>query len=145
MKIEYCSDAYIIYLNKYNVINLDFSNTKVLESDLKKLLLRLKKYYSIDIKGYYNITLYIDKYYGAVLKLVEDNNYYDYFDDSIAVRMKKIKTKFRYEVDDISYVMDCMDKLKVTSCGDKIHLEINDNLNISDYLRLLEMSNIIYN
>ena len=46
MKIDFKNGNYIIYLNKYNVINMDFNNTKVLENDLKDLLLRLKKYYA---------------------------------------------------------------------------------------------------
>ena len=102
MKIDFMDNTCIVYLNKYNIIDMDFSNTKVLERDLKSLLLRLKKYYKIDIKGYYNITVYIDEYYGAVLKIEEDNDYYDYFDDTIAIRMKKVKSNFLYEVDDIS-------------------------------------------
>lgn len=31
MKIDFINNAYIVYLNKYNIIDMDFSNTKVLE------------------------------------------------------------------------------------------------------------------
>lgn len=144
MKVDFKNGNYIIYLNKYNVINMDFSNTKVLENDMKNLLLRLKKYYKIDIQGYYNITIYIDDYYGAVLKIEEDNDYYDYFDDTVALRLKKVKTKFLYEIDDISYVYNYQDKVKINKNKGKIYIEILNCLENKDYLKLLEVSNIIY-
>ena len=144
MKIEFKDGNYIVYLNTYNIINMDFNNTKVLENDLKRLLLRLKKYYKIDIQGYYNITIYMDDYYGAILKIEEDNDYYDYFDDSIAIRMKKVKSKFLYEIDDISYIDDYIDKFKISIKDNKIYLTINNGLNEYEYLNLLEISNIVY-
>ena len=144
MKIDFIDNTYIVYLNKYNVINMDFSNTKVLERDLKSLLLRLKKHYKIDIKGYYNIIVYMDDYYGAVLKIEEDNDYYDYFDDSIAIRMKKNKSIFLYEVDDLSYIYDYINKFRIKYNDNKVYLIINNELNEYEYLNLLEVSNIIY-
>ena len=144
MKIDFIDNNYIVYLNKYNIIDMDFSNTKLLEKDLKSLLLRLKTYYKIDIKGYYNITVYIDEYYGAVLKIEEDNDYYDYFDDTIAIRMKKVKSSFLYEVDDVSYIDNYVDKFKISFSDNKIYLTINNQLNVREYLNLLEISNIIY-
>lgn len=144
MKIDFIDNTYIVYLNKYNTIDMDFSNTKVLEMDLKSLLLRLKKYYKIDIKGYYNITVYIDEYYGAVLKIEEDNDYYDYFDDTITIRMKKVKSRFLYEVDDISYIDNYIDKFTINIIDDRIYLTVNNKLNEYEYLKLLEISNIIY-
>jgi len=143
MKIDFMDNTCIVYLNKYNIIDMDFSNTKVLERDLKSLLLRLKKYYKIDIKGYYNITVYIDEYYGAVLKIEEDNEYYDYFDDTI-IRMKKVKSNFLYEVDDISYIDNYINKFKISINDNKIYLAINNELNENEYLNLLEISNIVY-
>ena len=144
MKIDFIDNTYIVYLNKYNTIDMDFSNTKALERDLKSLLLRLKKHYKIDIKGYYNIIVYLDKYYGAVLKIEEDNDYYDYFDDTITVRMKKVKSKFLYEVDDISYIDNYIDKFKINNRDNKIYLTIINELNSYEYLNLLETSRIIY-
>ena len=136
-------NTYVVYLNKYSIIDIDFSNTKALERDLKSLLRRLKKHYKIDIKGYYNITVYIDEYYGAVLKIEEDNEYYDYFDDTI-IRMKKVKSNFLYEVDDISYIDNYINKFKISINDNKIYLAINNELNENEYLNLLEISNIVY-
>lgn len=144
MKIDFKDNNYIIYLNKYNIMNMDFNNTKVLEKNLKSLLLRLKKCYKIDIHGYYNITIYIDNYYGAILKIEEDKEYYDCFDDTVALRLKKIKTNFLYEIDDISYVYNFIDKVKINTNKDKIYIKILKCLENKEYLNLLEVSNIIY-
>ena len=142
MKIAFKGNNYIIYLNKFNIINIDFNNTKILEKDLKKLLLRLKQYYKINIQGYYNITIYVDDYYGAILK-VEEDDYYDYFNDT-ALRLKKIKKSFLYEVDDISYVDNYIEKFKITNMNNKILLSIVKDLNENEYLELIEISKIKY-
>lgn len=142
MKIEFINNNYVVYLNKYNTINLDFSNTRILENDLKKILLRLKKYYKLDIKGSYNVIIYIDDYYGVVLEICEDDNYYEYFSDGVSLRLKKIKTKFKYQVEDISNIS--IDRFKIDSNDDNIYLEIIDYLGEREYLELLEYSKIVY-
>ena len=86
----------------------------------------------------------MDKYYGAVLKIEENNDYYDYFDDSIKVRMKKVKSKFLYEIDDISYIETYIDKFEISIDNNKVYLTIDNELNEYEYLKLLEVSNIIY-
>lgn len=142
MKIDFINNTYIVYLNKYNIINFDFNNTSILEDNLRNLLMRLKKYYKLDIRGYYNIVIYIDDYYGVILEISEDDNYYDYFSDTVSLRMKKNKTRFKYEVEDISYIS--IDKFKISNRKDKIYLEIIDDLSEKEYLELIEISKIIY-
>lgn len=142
MKIDFMNNTYIVYLNKYNIINFDFNNTKILEDNIRNLLIRLKKYYKLDIKGCYNIVIYIDESYGVILEVSEDDNYYDYFSDTVSLRMKKIKTSFKYEVEDISDFTT--DKFKIIINNRKMYLEIIDSLSEDEYLRLLEMSKIVY-
>lgn len=142
MKIDFMNNTYIVYLNKYNIINFDFNNTKILEDNIRNLLIRLKKYYKLDIKGCYNIVIYIDESYGVILEVSEDDNYYDYFSDTVSLRMKKIKTSFKYEVEDISDFTT--DKFKIIINNRKMYLEIIDSLCEDEYLRLLEMSKIVY-
>lgn len=142
MKIDFINNTYIVYLNKYNIIDFDFNNTNILEDNLRNLLMRLKKYYKLDIRGYYNIDIYIDNYYGVILEISEDENYYDYFSDTVSIRMKKNKTIFKYEVEDTSYIS--IDKFKISNIKDKICLEIIDTLDEKEYLELMEASKIIY-
>ena len=33
MKIDFMDNTYVVYLNKYSIIDIDFSNTKALERD----------------------------------------------------------------------------------------------------------------
>lgn len=142
MKIDFINNTYIVYLNKYNIIDFDFNNTNILEDNLRNLLMRLKKYYKLDIRGYYNIDIYIDESYGVILEVSEDENYYDYFSDTVSIRMKKNKTIFKYEVEDTSYIS--IDKFKISNIKDKICLEIIDTLDEKEYLELMEASKIIY-
>lgn len=146
MKVELISNGYIIYLNQFNLINIDFKNMDILEDNFKNLLKKLNTYYHIDINGYYSINVYIDKYYGAILQIEkEDIGYYDYFDnDTIAMRIKKIETSFLYEVDDILFVNDFFNKFKLITKNNHIYLEIVDDLSYKEYLLLTEMSRIIY-
>lgn len=146
MKVELISNGYIIYLNQFNLINIDFNAMDILEDNFKKLIKKLNTYYHIDINGYYNINVYLDKYYGAILQMEkEDIGYYDYFDnDTIAMRIKKIETSFLYEVDDTLFAKNFFNKFKLITKNNHIYLKIIDDLSYKEYLLLTEMSKIIY-
>ena len=59
-----------VFLGKEN-FNLDCKDE--LEDYLKKFFNRLKEYYDIEVKGFYDIDIYIDKNYGAVLDINRDD------------------------------------------------------------------------
>lgn len=144
MKIEVIDDNYIVYLNKFNIFRLDFKNVNSLESNIKKLLKKLECFYHIDIKGYYNINVYVDKYYGYVFKIKKENDYYNYFDlETVAVKIKKINTNFLYKVDD-PFIFDDLNKFKFIKIKDNFYLKVIKKLSYKEYLTLLEFSKIIY-
>lgn len=146
MKVEVISNGYIIYLNQFNLIDIDFKNMDILEDSFKKLLKKLNNYYHIDINGYYNINVYLDKYYGAILQIEKESlDYYDYFEsDTIAMRIKKIDVDFLYEVEDFLFAKDFFDKFKLITKNNHIYLKIIDDLSYKEYLLLTEMSKIVY-
>lgn len=146
MKVEVISNGYIIYLNQFNLIDIDFKNMDILEDSFKKLLKKLNNYYHIDINGYYNINVYIDSYYGAILQIEKESlDYYDYFEsDTIAMRIKKIDADFLYEVEDFLFAKDFLNKLKLITKNNHMYLKIIDDLSYKEYLLLTEMSRIIY-
>lgn len=146
MKVEVISNGYIIYLNQFNLIDIDFKNMDILEDSFKKLLKKLNNYYHIDINGYYNINVYLDKYYGAILQIEKESlDYYDYFEsDTIAMRIKKIDVDFLYEVEDFLFAKDFFDKFKLITKNNHIYLKIIDGLSYKEYLLLTEMSKIVY-
>lgn len=146
MKVEVISNGYIIYLNQFNLIDIDFKNMDILEDSFKKLLKKLNNYYHIDINGYYNINVYIDSYYGAILQIEKESlDYYDYFEsDTIAMRIKKIDVDFLYEVEDFLFAKDFLNKFKLITKNNHIYLKIIDDLSYKEYLLLTEMSKIVY-
>ena len=70
MSIKFISDLiFDIYIKKCFIDNIDFSIKEDIEKYLKKLFKTLSKKYNLKIEGFYNITVYIDKYYGIILHL----------------------------------------------------------------------------
>jgi len=101
-------DNIIVFLNKFNIKNIDFDSKENIEKNFRNIFLRLKHIYNLNIKGYYNINIYTDKFYGAVLEIEhEDIEYFDYFDNKVDMRVNVVSdSKFLYKIKDIF----CLDK-----------------------------------
>ena len=132
-----------IYVKKYLIENIDFSNKSDIEKYLKKLFKTLNNKYNISIEGFYNITVYIDKFYGIVLHLEkEELDYYEYYKNQVDMRLVTIHTDFMYEVDDIPF--DILNKVKVSNKNKNIYLTLKEKLTDLEMMKLLENSKIIY-
>ena len=141
VKIDLIGSVYIIYLKK-EILDIDFNNKEHLESYFKQLFKKLKRIYNIEIKGYYNIKVYVDKNYGVVLEIKkEEFDYYDYLDNQVDMRISIIETKFLYEVNDVIL----KDKVDVYKLNDHLYLSIKNELSIQEMSYLTEFSKIIYN
>ena len=140
MKIDYKQDKIIVYLKKEILGSIDFANVESLEKYLKDLIIKLKNIYYIDIKGFYNIKVYIDSIYGAILELdAEDLDYGDYF-NQIEMRIIPIYTIFLYRVED--YLSICG---KIYSYKNNIYLKLNENISYKDYIKVMDYAEIVYN
>jgi len=144
MSIKFISNLiFDIYVKKYLVKDIDFSSKEDLEKYLKKLFKILKNKYNITIEGFYNITVYIDKYYGIVLHLEkEELDYYDYYKNQVDMRLITIDTDFMYQVDDIPF--NILNKLKILIKNKNIYLTIKEELTDIEMMNLIENSKIIY-
>ena len=144
MSIKYLDSLNIvIYLKKEVLDNNNFKEKEEIEKYLKKLFKILKNKYEITIEGFYNINIYIDKYYGAVLHLEkEDLDYFDYFKNQVDMKITIINTSFLYKVDDIPY--DILNKFNVIVKNNNIYLEIKEELSPLEKMKLLENSKLIY-
>ena len=132
-----------IYIKRELIDNIDFDNKEDLEKYLKKLFKILKNKYDIIIEGFYDITMYIDKYYGVVFHLEkEDIDYYDYFKNQVDMRIITINTDFLYLVEDIPY--NLLKKANVFIKDNQIYLKLKDNLTKLEVMQLLENSQVIY-
>lgn len=132
MKVEMLSDKIIVYLldnKKYNE-----------DSDIKKMLIKvfdnLEKYYGITFTSDYNLDLYINRYYGMILEIKEDEDFI--YDDIVNFKLNVLRdTLFLYEVDDpleyINYeIYYYNDKFYVNAKREDINLIENSNLVYGD-------------
>ena len=143
MNIKFIDELILdIYIKRELIDNIDFNNKTDLEKYLKKLFKILKNKYDIVIEGFYDITVYIDKYYGVVIHLEKDDvEYYDYFKNQVDMRIITIDTDFLYLVDDIP--QNLLNKVDVIIIDKNIYLKIKENLSKVEMMKLLEISKVV--
>ncbi len=93
MRVDNIDEKLIVFLK--GIIDDD------LEHLCRKTINKLKKYYDIELKGFYNVNIFIDNNYGTILEFsLEDLDlYYDYSKVDLHIIKKEII--FLYQVDDI--------------------------------------------
>ena len=145
MSIKFLSDLiFDIYIKKCFINNIDFSIKEDIEKYLKKIFKILSKKYNLKIEGFYNITVYIDKYYGIILHLEkEEIDYYEYYKNQVDMRLITIDTDFIYEVEDIP--LNIFNKVDVITKDNNIYLKIKEELTNIEMMNLIENSKLIYN
>lgn len=102
MKIEKLNDdKLIVFLNNYYLKKNNISLKNNLEKHFKNLFMILNDCYDIEIKGFYNITIYQDYLFGIVLEMEkEELDFYSFYDDHIDMKIKIMKKeKFVFCVD----------------------------------------------
>lgn len=130
MKVEMLSDKIIVYLldnKKYNE-----------DSDIKKMLIKvfdnLEKYYNITFTSDYNLELYINRYYGMILEIKENEDFI--YDDIVNLKLNVLRdTLFLYEVDDpLEYI-----NYEIYYYNDKFYVNAK-----REDINLIEDSNLVY-
>lgn len=144
MKIKIIDENnFIVFLNKYSYKDIDFTSKRDLGIRLKDLFQKLNNYYDVKVYGYYNVSIFIDDNYGAILEMEkEDIDYMDYQDDQIDMRIIVINNTFLYLLDDI--LNNNIDGT-IYKYREKFYLKLNHDINSIEMGRLLENSSIIYN
>lgn len=130
MKVEMLSNTIIVYLldnKKYNE-----------DSDIKKILINvfdnLEKYYNITFTSDYNLELYINRYYGMILEIKENEDFI--YDDIVNLKLNVLRdTLFLYEVDDpLEYI-----NYEIYYYNDKFYVNAK-----KEDIDLIENSNLVY-
>lgn len=136
MKLISKDNKIIVFL--YKRINFKQIN---LENYFKKLFIKFKEDYHIELNGYYSINIYIDKFYGSVIEIEnEDLDYYNYF-NQIDMEVKLNDNVFLYEIDYEYLNKSIINNSNIYKLKDKLYIQVKDN-NILN--KILEYSNIIY-
>jgi len=133
MKVSMEDDKIIVFLSK-NIFNIED-----IEDELKNIFNKLFVYYDINVKGYYDIYLYKDNNYGAILECFKDD--YVSLEDFIDVKLIIKGNCILYEVEDIP---NFNFKYNVYAYNNKFYLEILDNISSKEESIVLENSNIVY-
>lgn len=141
MKYILKEDNIKIYLNKIYLKNkkIEKDNTEKLIKDIIK---KIEKNYEIKITGYYNVDIYIDKYYGIVIEMQKETlEYFDYFENKLDMNIKVYQDIFLYEIDPI-YINK--KDYKIYFYNGKTYVKIKDKITNIKLAHLLENSKIIY-
>lgn len=136
MKIKYIDeDIFDIYIMKDRIIDIDFNSERDLEKYLKEIFKTLKNKYSITISGFYNVYIYIDKYYGIIIHLEKEcYEYYSYYKDEIDMKISVRDSIFLYQIDNF------VKNKKIHIIDNNMYLEINSE---NDLLDIIENCNSI--
>lgn len=140
-------DNIIVFLNKFYIKNIDFKNRDNIEKNFKNIFLKLKHVYGLDIKGYYNINIYMDEVYGAVLEIEhEDIEYFDYFDNKVDMRINVVTdSKFLYKVKDIFMIdKDMLREITIYIFKNQCYIKLKKQLNDYEMGTILENGELIY-
>lgn len=144
MKVEFRDNNFIVFLHKKFIVDIDFFNKSVLEKYFRNLFMKFKDYYNIDVSGSYEITVYVDDVYGAILYIVkEDLDYFDYYDNQVDMTIiiskhKKFLYKLKCPIDDVIF-----SKCDIYLYNESFYILPND----VDYVllgSLLECSELVY-
>ena len=139
VKVDVRDNNLIVFLNKRILSTVDFDNNNDLEKYFKNLFLKLNNIYNIEFYGSYNIVVYIDDHYGAILELLrDDSDYFDYYDTiDMKITISNF-TKCLYKLDGI-----------FDFSGELFFYNGNFYIDPTDYSyiglgKLLEISDILY-
>ena len=145
MCIKYIDElTFDIYIKNQLIENINFDNKEDIEKNKKKLFKILNQKYKIIIEGFYNITIYIDKYYGIVIHLEkEELEYYEYYKNQVDMRLITVHTDFMYLVNDLP--KSIINKIKLQIKDNNIYIKIINKLNDLEMMELMEFSEIVYN
>ena len=138
MKVVRNDDFNIEVFLGQETFNLDCKDN--LEEYLKQFFSRLKKYYNIEIKGFYDIDLYADKNYGIVLDIYKENIDFEPIFNSIDMKITINKCKFLYKLSD--YKFEYLGDLYYYNGA--YYLDLIKQINEKQLLELIEEVEIIY-
>ena len=126
-----------VFLGKCD-FNID-SKTEI-EEYLKKVFNRLKTYYDIEIKGFYDVYAYKDNRYGVTIDIYKEDTLFEPMFNSIDMKITLQEENFLYKMEDydfqnlgnIYYYKNCY------------YLDLTKELSSKEFLHLIEVVEVVY-
>lgn len=126
---------------------MDFSCKEKLEDNFKELLLNLEESYQIEMKGFYQIKVYQDSYYGTIIEIEEEEiPYFDYLDSQIEMNIHIVKNVcILYQVEDILNLdYEILKSSDLFQYENHFYIKLKKEIKYPNYLKLLEQGTVIY-
>jgi len=133
-------DNYILKVyNYYNGVDIyDLDN---IEDFVKDIFNRSLKKYNLSGRILFNV--YVDRFYGMIIEIKKENNLI--IDKLIDIKIKfNLNISFLYEVDYFYLIDNNIFNQNIYFYNDKFYLEIINDFNENEYIKLLDNSSIIY-
>lgn len=136
MKLEVFDDRYVVCLNKTTINEVDFKIKRQVEECFRNVFTKIRRRLNEDINGFFNIKVYLDDNFGAILVIEkEELEYCDYFSNQIDMQIEiEDDSNVLLEFDDLFYI----DEDTVYFYNGKYYI------NYRDKLKYVEFANVIY-
>ncbi len=134
----------ILFLNHLSISKIDFEDKEELENYFRNLFCKLHDQYHIEISGYYQIDIYLDDCYGAIIEMEkEELDYYVYDENQIDMRICVHQIPILYELEEyLSFNKQDYDTIYYHG---KWYVKPKNKIHDIDLGRLLEYATIYYN
>ena len=142
-------------LFRLNILKDNIDDLNIFDyEDVKKFIFKiLEKYiFKYNLLGTLYLDIYIDDHYGIIIDIRDNKKILD--NVSLKINNDGVEIKITFHLDNIFlYKIDYFDLLEITNIRNQkiyyyknnYYLNIINDINTSDYFKLLEISDIYYN
>ena len=136
--------------NNFVLFIIDKNNIPILEESkiseyLRKIFLKIKDKYHIDIYGYYNVIIFLDDNYGMIIKLNREEEYLSYYDKQIEMKIIISDDEILYKIENIYMIDDALlNKGELYLYKNELYLRITKEISFIELGLLIENSRIIF-
>ncbi len=138
MKFDIYDDKYLVFLNRDFIKDIDFKIKNQVEECFRKVFTKMKNRTENDLSGFFNIKVYLNNDFGAILIIDKENSeYYDYYSLQIDMQIEiEYDALILLEFNELFDIKNNIDNIYFYK--DKYYIKYNNDINY------LEFSNIIY-
>ena len=147
MKLDFISQSRMIFYLSHDYLNkINFQMEENIEKEFKKIFIKLKRIFHLDINGYYDVIVYINDKYGMIMEMEkEDDEYIKIFGDTLDMKITfRFDSEFLYRLDNIDFITFHGYKLYYYNHCFFLSLKKNSNISNGEYANLIENSDIVY-